>query len=70
MLKLERKWVWDSWYCHDDAQWHAFFLQADKSLGDPKLRHWNVTHGHAVSPDLNPVVLSGHGDGDRRVPGL
>lgn len=52
MLALEDKWVWDSWYCHDGDRWHAFFLQADKVLGDPELRHWNVTHGHAVSDDL------------------
>ena len=51
-LALETKWIWDSWYVHDGAQWHAFFLQADKSLLDPDLRHWNVTQGHAVGQDL------------------
>lgn len=52
VLALRDKWVWDSWYVHDGERWHAFFLQADKSLGDPELRHFNVTHGHAVSDDL------------------
>ena len=52
VLALEDKWVWDSWYAHDGAQWHCFFLQADKSLGDPELRHWHVNQGHATSTDL------------------
>ena len=51
-LSLPDKWIWDSWYAHDGARWHAFFLQADKSLGDPELRHFNVSQGHAVSTDL------------------
>jgi beta-fructofuranosidase len=59
MLKLEHKWVWDSWYCHDGAQWHAFFLQADKALGDPELRHWNATHGRAVSSELSQWSYQG-----------
>ena len=52
VLALENKWIWDSWYVHDGTQWHGFFLQADKSLKDPELRHWNVSVGHAVSKDL------------------
>lgn len=52
VIALPDKWIWDSWYVHDGALWHGFFLQADKSLGDPDLRHWNVTQGHAVSDDL------------------
>lgn len=53
MIEVDDKWVWDSWYCIDgDGVWHAFFLQADKTLGDADLRHWNVTFGHAVSRDL------------------
>lgn len=52
MLKVEGKWIWDSWYVEDRGTWHAFFLQADTSLGDPELRHWNVSHGHATSNDL------------------
>lgn len=48
MLTVEGKWIWDSWYCRDDqGLWHAFFLQADRSLGNPELRHWNVTWGLA-----------------------
>ncbi|MFT6532798.1 MAG: beta-fructofuranosidase [Limimaricola cinnabarinus] len=46
------KWIWDSWYAHDGKRWHGYFLQADKSLGDPDLRHFNVSQGHAVSDDL------------------
>lgn len=52
MLAFEDRWVWDSWYAHDGARWHVFFLQADRALINPDLRHWNVTQGHAVSDDL------------------
>mgnify|MGYP001797012008 CR=1 FL=1 len=52
VLSLDDKWVWDSWYVRDGDLWHCYFLQADKSIGDPELRHWNVTHGHATSHDL------------------
>lgn len=52
VIALEDKWIWDSWFAHDGEVWHGFFLQADKALRDPELRHWNVTQGHAVSPDL------------------
>lgn len=52
VLALDHKWVWDSWYVADGGMWHAFFLQADKSIGDPELRHWNVSYGHATSRDL------------------
>lgn len=51
-ISVPGKWLWDSWYVHDGQQWHAFFLQADNALGDPDLRHLNVTHGHATSTDL------------------
>lgn len=51
-ISIPGKWVWDSWYVHDGTKWHGFFLQADRSLGDPQLRHFNVTQGHAVSEDL------------------
>lgn len=51
-LKLEKDWVWDSWYAHDGTRWHGYFLKAPKSLGDPDLRHFNATQGHAVSDDL------------------
>ena len=52
MLALKDKWIWDFWLAQDGPTWHIFFLQADKALGDPELRHWNVTYGHATSRDL------------------
>lgn len=52
MLSLDDKWLWDSWYVHDGDLWHAFYLQAPKSIGDPEQRHWNVSYGHATSRDL------------------
>jgi beta-fructofuranosidase len=51
-LALHDHWVWDSWYAHDGERWHAYFLKAPKSIGDPDLRHMNVSQGHAVSDDL------------------
>ncbi|WP_444932670.1 hypothetical protein [Microbulbifer sp. JTAC008] len=51
-FNLDNKWVWDFWFAQDGDQYHVFYLQADKSLGDPELRHWNVSVGHAVSTDL------------------
>lgn len=52
VLALQDQWIWDSWYAHDGVRWHGYFLKADKSLGDPDLRHFNVSQGHAVSDDL------------------
>jgi len=52
VIALDTKWIWDSWYAHDGQKWHAYFLQADKAIGDPELRHWNVSQGHASSADL------------------
>ena len=52
VLALDKQWVWDSWYARDGETWHAFFLKADKSIGDPELRHFNVSQGHATSTDL------------------
>ncbi|OEO32297.1 levansucrase [Devosia insulae DS-56] len=52
VIALEKNWIWDSWYVNDGQRWHGFFLQADKRLGDPDLRHLNVTQGHAVSDNL------------------
>ncbi len=52
VIALKDKWILDSWYTHDGERGHGFFLQADKSLGDPDLRHFNVSQGHAVSDDL------------------
>ena len=52
VIAIDGKWLWDSWYTHDGERWHGYFLQADRSLGDPDLRHFNVTQGHATSDDL------------------
>ena len=52
VLALDKEWIWDSWYIRDEGTWHAYFLKAPKSLGDPDLRHWNVSQGHATSTDL------------------
>jgi beta-fructofuranosidase len=51
-LAIKDKYIWDSWYAHDGLKWHGYFLQADRSIGDPDLRHFNVSQGHAVSDDL------------------
>ena len=51
-LRLADKWVWDFWFAQDGADYHVFYLQAPRSLGDPELRHWNVSVGHAVSDNL------------------
>jgi beta-fructofuranosidase len=52
-LAIDDKWIWDFWLARNGDDWHIYFLQADKSLGDPELRHRNVTQGHAVSNDLS-----------------
>lgn len=52
MLALKDQWIWDFWLYKDGPLWHSWFLQADKSLGDENLRHWNVSYGHATSTDL------------------
>ncbi|MEM0947887.1 MAG: levansucrase [Pseudomonadota bacterium] len=59
VLTLEDKWVWDSWYVRDKDLWHCFFLQADKAIGDPEQRHWNVSYGHATSRDLRAWTHQG-----------
>jgi beta-fructofuranosidase len=51
-LRLDDRWAWDFWPVRDGPDHHLFFLQADRALGDPDLRHWKVSIGHAVSPDL------------------
>lgn len=58
MLRLEDEWVWDSWYLREGGRWHCWYLKAPRSIGDPELRHWNVSLGHATSDDL--VNWSGH----------
>ena len=52
MLHPTDRWVWDSWLADTGSEYHLFFLQAPKSLGDPLERHWHATVGHAVSSDL------------------
>ena len=57
-LRLPGHWVWDSWFVFDGELHHAFYLQASRALGDPNLRHRNVSVGHAISKDLkNWTVL-------------
>lgn len=51
MLRLDDDWIWDSWPFDVDGRHHLFFLKAPRALGDPDLRHVNVTIGHAVSDD-------------------
>jgi beta-fructofuranosidase len=51
-LFLPEKWIWDFWLAEDGDTWHVFFLQADKAIGDPELRHANASVGHAISRDL------------------
>ena len=51
-LRLADKWVWDSWLADTGSEFHLFFLQAPRSLGDQMERHWHATVGHAVSTDL------------------
>ena len=51
-LRLPDKWVWDFWLVRDGTDYHAFYLQASRSLGDPELRHLNASVGHAASKDL------------------
>ncbi len=51
-LRLADRWIWDFWLARDGPHYHVFYLQAPRSLGDPELRHWHVSIGHAVSQDL------------------
>jgi beta-fructofuranosidase len=52
VLQLPDHWVWDFWHVHDGELHHLYFLKALRSLGDPDLRHFHQTIGHAVSTDL------------------
>jgi beta-fructofuranosidase len=52
MLTLDDHWVWDFWFARHEERHHVFFLKAPRALGDPDLRHWNASIGHAVSDDL------------------
>jgi beta-fructofuranosidase len=57
MLRLDDRWVWDFWIADTGANYHLFFLQAPRSLGDQVLRHLNATVGHAVSTDLRAWTI-------------
>lgn len=52
MLRFDDRWIWDFWFAQDGPDTHVFYLQADRALKDERLRHWNVSIGHAVSQDL------------------
>lgn len=51
-IRLDKRWIWDSWYVWDGDTCHAFYLSADRALGDPELRHRSPIVGHAISRDL------------------
>ena len=51
-LRLPDRWVWDSWIADTGREFHLFYLQAPRSLGQESERHWHATVGHAVSTDL------------------
>lgn len=50
---LRDRWVWDFWFARRGPEHHMFYLQAPRSLGDPRLRHFNASIGHAMSTDLD-----------------
>ncbi|WP_299284782.1 levansucrase [uncultured Tateyamaria sp.] len=52
VIALKDQFIWDSWYVRDGDVWHGYFLKAPRSIGDPELRHFNVSYGHATSTDL------------------
>lgn len=53
MLRLDDKWVWDSWHAEDDdGRRHVFFLCAPRALLDADRRHHSARIGHAISSDL------------------
>ncbi len=51
-LRLDDHWMWDFWTADDGDTHHLFHLRAPRRLGDPDLRHFHATIGHATSPDL------------------
>lgn len=52
-LVIPGKWIWDFWFAQDGSDYHIFYLQADRTLKEERLRHWHVSIGHAVSQDLH-----------------
>jgi beta-fructofuranosidase len=53
MLILPDRWLWDFWLARDGRNYHLFYLQAPRWLGDPERRHGHASIGHAVSTDLH-----------------
>jgi beta-fructofuranosidase len=51
-LRLSEHWVWDFWIAQEGSDYHIFYLKAPRALGNPELRHWHTSIGHAVSVDL------------------
>jgi beta-fructofuranosidase len=52
VLRLTDAWTWDFWLADDGNLYHLYFLKAPRDIGDPELRHCNVTIGHGISSDL------------------
>jgi sucrose-6-phosphate hydrolase SacC (GH32 family) len=52
VFRLPEAWVWDFWLADDGERYHLFFLYASRALGNPDLRHYRASVGHAVSDDL------------------
>jgi beta-fructofuranosidase len=52
VLRLADGWTWDFWLADDGRHYHVYFLKAPRDIGDPELRHRNVTIGHGISTDL------------------
>lgn len=69
-LRLDGRWVWDSWpVVAPDGKRHLFYLQADRALGDPELRHMNPSIGHAVSDDWRTWDVLPDALAPRKTPG-
>ena len=51
-LRIPDRWIWDFWFTQVGPDYHLFYLQAPRDLGEESLRHWHVSIGHAVSSDL------------------
>jgi beta-fructofuranosidase len=59
VLRLPDHWVWDFWIADTGSEFHLFFLQAPRSLGDQLERHRNATVGHAISTNLREWEVLG-----------
>ncbi len=73
-LDRDDDWVWDFWVvddpdaADDDEHFHAFYLHAPRSLGDPDLRHEHARVGHATSRDLETWTIRGDAVGPQPAP--